>query len=82
MAESEMSSHSHRLYYADLPNSPITGGNYNDVTVEWGASKGFDGVSTNVVGGSQSHIHSFIGSSGNGSSLPSYYALAMIMRLS
>ena len=37
---------------------------------------------TDTAGGSQAHTHSLSGSSGSANSLPPYYALAYIMRLS
>ena len=37
---------------------------------------------TDAAGGSQAHTHSLSGSSGSANSLPPYYALAYIMRLS
>lgn len=37
---------------------------------------------TDATGGSQSHTHTLDGSSGSANSLPPYYALSYIMRLS
>ena len=37
---------------------------------------------TDTAGGSQAHTHSLSGSSGSANSLPPYYVLAYIMRLS
>ena len=38
-------------------------------------------VHIGATGGTLSHTHSFTGSSGNGNSLPPYYALALVMRI-
>ena len=40
------------------------------------------GAYTSTVGGSQPHTHVLSGESGSANSLPPYYALAMIMRIS
>ena len=73
----QIAKHQHQTYY--LANDGGGGSAWNV-----GEAGNFTGrVNTTSVGGSQSHTHNLSGGkSGNASSLPPYYALAFIMRLS
>ena len=52
--------------------------------IYWSTGNGLSNgdSSTHPTGGSQSHTHALDGSVGNGSSLPPYYSLTLIMRVS
>ena len=70
----QMPAHDHDLWVAtnSSAGSGISGGQGSPI---W-----HDGYMMST-GSSQSHSHSFTGSSGNGNNLPPYYCLAMIMRI-
>ena len=69
----QMPSHSHRVRFGQA-------GGYEAFTLQ-DDSRGWRDSGVEPSGGSQSHAHSFTGSSGNGNSLPPYYVLACIMRV-
>ena len=70
--------HIHQLdKYSGIITGGAAGGWGVDVNADYGGK-----YETTNTGGSQSHTHALDGSTDNGSSLPPYFALALIMRVS
>ena len=70
----QLATHSHSIYVRATVQS---GGAENPPLDSTGAASNY---STSEAGGSQPHTHALSGASGEASSLPPYYALALIMR--
>ena len=80
LTEAQMPSHGHTTDTPGTVNGYGGGSPYNGEA--WGEYGIRDGWATGGAGGSQSHTHSFIGSASDQSSMPPFYALSYIMRLS
>ena len=73
LSVTQMPSHRHNITWAQAMES--------STALAGGANPKWRSDYCDDAGGSQSHTHDFIGSSGNSNNLPPYYVLAHIMRL-
>ena len=76
LTEAQMPSHAHPAKTC-VPQNAINGGFLTDGPGNYLAERG---AATLTTGSSQTHTHALDGTSGDASSLPPYYALALIMR--
>ena len=75
LTEGELAEHVHR---ANLV-VPVSGQGFQGTS---SAATGNAATDTDPTGGSQGHAHMFSGHTGNANSLPPYYSVALIMRIS
>ena len=76
LSQSEIPSHTHEIAGA------LTGTSGGATGFIGGGNPIFLNNVCKSVGGSQSHTHGLTGSTGDGNSLPPYYVLSMIVRIS